>query len=153
MVPFQRFFEQHRDAVWRYCIAEVGRAGADDVFQETFLAALRGFDRRRANASGLAWVLGIAHHKAMDHHRGGARRAIPTDVLPEQLHHDPEPELDPGAWERVRTLPAKQRAALALRYAADLSHADVGRALGCSEAAARRSAHEGLKTLRLELTS
>jgi RNA polymerase sigma factor (sigma-70 family) len=150
MVPFQRFFEQHRDTVWRYSIAAVGRAAADDVFQETFLAALRGYDRRRAGTSGSSWVLGIAHHKAMDHHRGVGRRPLPLAEPPEREHHDPEPRED-AAWQRVRRLPPKQRAALTLRYAADLSHAEVARALGCSEAAARRSAHEGLKTLREEL--
>jgi len=149
VVPFQRFFEQHRDAVWRYCVAAVGRSDADDVFQETFLAALRAYDRRRAGASGSAWVMTIAHHKAMDHHRGTSRRALPVEELPEVAHRDPE--RDAGHWARVRTLPPKQRAALTLRYAADLSHAEVARALGCSEAAARRSAHEGLKTLRLEV--
>lgn len=153
MVPFQRFFEQHRGAVWRYCVAAVGRTDADDVFQETFLAALRAYDRRRAGASASAWVMTIAHHKAMDHHRGTKRRAVPVEELPEIAHRDPEPDLDPGAWARVRTLPPKQRAALTLRYAGDLSHAEVARALGCSEDAARRSAHEGLKTLRLELAS
>ena len=151
MLPFQRFFAQHRESVWRYCVAAVGRAEADDVFQETFLAALRGYDRRRAGASGQAWVMTIAHRKAMDHHRGTGRRAVPVEAVPEVAHHDPEVGLDAGHWARVRTLPPKQRAALTLRYAADLSHAEVARALGCSEAAARRSAHEGLKALRLEL--
>lgn len=152
MVPFQRFFEQHRHAVWRYCVAAVGRTDADDVFQETFLAALRAYDRRRAGASAGAWVMTIAHNKAMDHHRATGRRAIPAAHLPEIAHHDAEPELDDGHWTRVRALPPRQRAALTLRYAADLSHAEVARALGCSEEAARRSAHEGLKTLRLERT-
>ena len=151
MVPFQRFFEQHSAPVWRYCIAAVGRTDADDVFQETFLAALRAYDSRRAGASGSAWVMTIAHNKAMDHHRGAGRRALPVAELPEVAHHDPEPTTGPGHWARVRTLPPKQRAALTLRYAADLSHAEVARALGCSEQAARRSAHEGLKALRLEL--
>ena len=151
VVPFQRFFEQHRDAVWRYCVAAVGRTEADDVFQEAWLAALRGYDRRRATASGSAWVVTIAPHKAMDHHRGTARRAVPVAAPPEGVHEDPEPTLDPEPWARVRSLPPKQRAALTLRYAADLSHAEIARALGCSEEAARRSAHEGLKTLRLEL--
>lgn len=151
MVPFQRFFEQHSILVWRYCVAAVGRTDADDVFQETFLAALRGYERRRVGASGSAWVMTIAHHKAMDHHRGTGRRAVPVEQLPEIAHHDPEPAPDAGPWARVRTLPPKQRAALTLRYAADLSHAEVARALGCSEEAARRSAHEGLKALRLEL--
>lgn len=152
MIPFQRFYEQHADAVWRYCVAAVGRGDAEDVFQETFLAALRAYDRRRAGASAGAWVMTIAHSKAMDHHRGRGRRAVPVEELPDVAHHDPEPALDPGPWARVRALPPRQRAALTLRYAAELSHAEIGRALGCSEEAARRSAHEGLKTLRLELT-
>lgn len=151
MVPFQRFFEQHADAVWRYCSAAVGPSHADDVFQETFLAALRAYDRRRTSASPAAWIMAIAHNKAMDHHRSTGRRALPVAELPEIARADPEPVLDAGHWARVRTLPPKQRAALTLRYAADLSHAEVARALGCSEDAARRSAHEGLKTLRAKL--
>lgn len=149
MVPFQRFYDLHAAAVWRYCVAAVGRTDAEDVFQETFFAALRAYDRRRANASGKAWVMTIAHNKAMDHHRGTGRRAVPVEALPEVPVTDPEPEA--GHWERVRALPPKQRAALTLRYGADLSHAEVAKALGCSEDAARRSAHEGLKALRLEL--
>ena len=57
-----------------------------------------------------------------------------------------------GVWERVRELPPKQRAALLLRFAGDLSHRQVAEALGCSEEAARRSAHEGLRRLREEMT-
>jgi len=56
-------------------------------------------------------------------------------------------------WDRVRHLPPKQRAALLLRFAGDLSHREVGAALGVSEEAARRSAHEGLKRLREELAA
>lgn len=151
MVPFQRFFEQHREPVWRYLVAAVGPLHADDAFQETFLAALRAYDRRRAGTSAGAWVMTIAHNKAMDHHRAAARRAVPVAELPEVVQHDHGSASDAGAWARVRALPPKQRAALTLRYAADLTHAEVARALGCSEEAARRSAHEGLKTLRLEL--
>jgi DNA-directed RNA polymerase specialized sigma24 family protein len=40
------------------------------------------------------------------------------------------------------------RAAVTLRFVGDLSHREIGRALGCSEAAARRSLHEGLERLR-----
>ena len=151
VVPFQRFFEEHRTVVWRYLVATVGTNDADDVFQETFLAALRGYDRRRAGASGRAWIMTIAHHRAMDHHRGGARRAIPVEALPEVAHRDPEPREEDGPWALVRALPPKQRAAVTLRYAAALSHAEVARVLGTSEEAARRSAHEGLRKLRQEL--
>ena len=54
-------------------------------------------------------------------------------------------------WERVRALPPRQREVLTLRYAADLTHGEIARALGCSEEAARRAAADGLKTLREEL--
>lgn len=150
-MPFQRFFSEHRAVVWRYLVATVGPSDADDVFQEAFLAALRGYDGRRSQSSGRAWIMSIAHHKAMDHHRGTARRAVPVADVPELAHVDPEPRDEHGAWTRVRDLPPKQRAAVTLRYAADLSHAEVARVLGTSEEAARRSAHEGLRKLRQEL--
>ena len=151
MRPFQAFFESHRTAVWRFCAASVGRADADDVFQETFLAALRGYDRRRAGASGHAWVMTIAHHKAMDHHRAARRRAVPAAELPDIPHHDAPSDGEDPIWLRVRALPHKQRTAVTLRSVAGLSHAEVARVLGCTEEAARRSAHEGLKRLREEL--
>ena len=51
----------------------------------------------------------------------------------------------------VGALPPKQRAAVTLRYACDLPHAEIAAALDCSPEAARRSLHEGIKRLRKEL--
>jgi DNA-directed RNA polymerase specialized sigma24 family protein len=99
-----------------------------------------------------AWVLTIAHRKALDHHRARARRPVPVGAVPDV----PAPDTAGAGgdvWDRVRHLPPKQRAALLLRFAGDLSHRDVAVALGCSEEAARRSAHEGLKRLREELAA
>ena len=45
---------------------------------------------------------------------------------------------------RVRALPDKQRQAVALRFLADLSHAEIAEAMGTSEPAARRNVFEGL---------
>jgi RNA polymerase sigma factor (sigma-70 family) len=149
--PFQRFLDRHRDDVWRYLVAAVGRQAADDCFQETFLAALRAYPRLRPASDVRAWVLTIAHRKALDHHRARARAPIAVGGAPDAgAWHDAEP--DGEVWARVAELPSRQRAALLLRYAGDLSHAQVAAALGCSEEAARRSAHEGLKKLRQEMT-
>ena len=148
-IPFQRFLDAHRDLVWRYLAGMVGAVDADDCFQETFLAALRAYPELRPDSNERAWVLTIAHRKALDHLRGRGRRAVPTDTVPDVPHHDPPPGED-AIWVRVRALPPKQRAALTLRYAGDLTHAEVAVALGTSEEAARRSAHEGLKTLRAQ---
>ena len=149
--PFQALLDEHRTDVYRFLVASVGPIEADDCFQETFLSALRAYPTLREDSNLRAWVLTIAHRKALDHHRGRGRRAIPVEVVPEVAVHDPPPR-DDDTWERVRELPPKQRAAVLLRYAGDLSHAEVAAALDCSEQAARRSAHEGLKKLRLEMS-
>jgi RNA polymerase sigma factor (sigma-70 family) len=149
--PFQRFLDEHREPVFRFLVASVGRDGADDCFQETFLAAMKAYPRLRAQSNLRAWVMTIAHRKAMDHHRARARNAVPVEEVPEVATHD-APLPDEETWARVHGLPPKQRAAVLLRYAGDLTHAEVAVALDCSEEAARRSAHEGLKKLRQEMS-
>ena len=69
MIAFQRFLDEQRDVVWRFLVASVGRQDADDVFQETFLAAMNAYPRLRAGSNLQAWVLTIAHRKALDHFR------------------------------------------------------------------------------------
>jgi RNA polymerase sigma factor (sigma-70 family) len=150
--PFQRFLDEQREPVFRFLVASVGREAADDCFQETFLAALKAWPRLRAGSNERAWVMTIAHRKAMDNHRARARRAIPVEEVPEVGVEDP-PMADEETWARVRALPPKMKAAVLLRYAGDLTHAEVALALECSEEAARRSAHEGLKRLRAEMTA
>jgi RNA polymerase sigma factor (sigma-70 family) len=99
-----------------------------------------------------AWVMTIARNKAVDHHRARARRPRPI----------PDPETFAGAaqldglgevWAQVADLSVNQRAALALRFAADLPYREIGAALGCSEAAARRRVHDGLEVLRGRLAT
>jgi DNA-directed RNA polymerase specialized sigma24 family protein len=72
--------------------------------------------------------------------------------VPEVAVRDAEPA-DDALWDGVRALPPKQRAAIALRYAADLDYAAIGLALDCTPEAARRSAYEGLQKLRQEATA
>ncbi len=166
--PFQRFVEIHREDVWRFLVASVGRAEAEDCFQETFVSALRAYPRLRKDSNLKAWVLTIAHRKAIDAHRGNARRALPVADLTEIETVDGGASTDgqaavdgrasPGTpandeelWGAVRELPPRQRSAVVLRFLADLAHRDIASAMGCSEGAARRSLHEGLATLRKEL--
>lgn len=129
----------------------VGREGAEDCFQETFLAALRAYPRLEDGRNLRGWLLTIAHRKAIDHHRAKGRRPIPVAEPTEVADPDGMPEPGNGLWEAVAALPPKQRAAVALRYGSDLPHGEIAAALGCSPEAARRSLHEGLKRLRKEL--
>lgn len=155
--PFQRFLDAHREEVWCLLRASVGLDRADDCFQETFIAALDAYPRLRAGSDLRAWVLTIAHRKALDAHRAQARQPVPVaDVSlscnPEEASsngHAPSTiERDERLWRAVRELPERQRSAVVLRCVADLPHREIAVAIGCSEDAARRSLHEGLKKLK-----
>jgi RNA polymerase sigma factor (sigma-70 family) len=147
--PFQTLIDAHAGEVMAVCRGTVGRADADDCFQETFVAALRGYRKLQDSDNLRGWLITIAHRKAIDHHRARGRRPLPVAEVREAAVEEPPP--DDGIWELVGALPPKQRAAVTLRYASDLPHAEIAAALGCSPEAARRSLHEGLKRLRKEL--
>jgi RNA polymerase sigma factor (sigma-70 family) len=154
--PFQGFLDANRDAVWRLLVSVVGPSDADDCFQETFIAALRAYPRLRADSNLRAWVLKIAHNKALDAHRARGRRALPiAEIAPVADASTAAagaarttPARDEALWDAVGELPARQRSAVLLRYVGDLPHRDIAAAIGCSEQAARRSLHEGLANLR-----
>ncbi len=153
--PFQRFLDEHREAVWRFLRASVGPVEADDCFQETFIAALRAYPRLRDGSNLHAWVLTIAHRKSIDAHRARARRAqaLEQSALADgRVAAAPAPA-DETLWHAVRELPARQRSAVVLRYVADLPHREIAAAIGCSEEAARRSLHEGMVKLRKVMTA
>jgi DNA-directed RNA polymerase specialized sigma24 family protein len=149
--PFQATLDDHRDAVARFLVASVGRQEADDCLQETMLAALRAYPRLRPGSNIRAWLLTIARNKALDSHRARKRQPVPVGDAVETggwADGDFDDGPDAGLWAVVRELPPKQRSAVVLRFVNDLSHREIAAVLDCSEAAARRSLHEGLTKLR-----
>ena len=145
--PFPSFVEEHRADVYRFLLAAVGPHDADDCFQETFLSALRAYPGLR-NADNLrGWVLTIATRKTLDHWRARSRRPVPVEHVPERAAPE-RADADPALWRAVGALPPMQRAAVIHRYVLDSPYAEVARAMGCSEEAARANASEGRKKLR-----
>jgi RNA polymerase sigma factor (sigma-70 family) len=151
--PFQVLLDRHADDVWRLLRAMVGAQAAEDCFQETFLSALRAYPRLRPDSAPRAWLLTIAHNKAIDHVRRAARdRGSTADQAEAALAAEaPAPAVDGVVWSAVAALPPRQRAAVALRFIGDLSHREIAAAMGCSEEASRQSLHDGLATLRRQL--
>jgi RNA polymerase sigma factor (sigma-70 family) len=145
--PFQVFLDEHREDVYRFLVASVGREEADDCFQETFLSALRAYPQLEDNSNLRSWVLTIAHRKAIDAHRSRRRRPAPVETVPERAA-ERSSDRDSSIWAAVRQLPGKQRAAVVHRFVNDLAYVDIGQMTGSSEEAARRNVHEGLKKLR-----
>ena len=148
--PFQALLDEHASDVMAVLRGAVGRLDAEDCFQETFISALRAYPKLGDASNLRGWLLAIAYRKAVDHHRANGRRPVPVAEVAEVAVSDPEPGGE--IWAMVGALPPKQRAAVELRYACDLPHAEIAAALGCSPEAARRSLHEGVKRLRRELT-
>ena len=144
---FAVFMEANRSMVYRFLAVAVGPADAEDVFQETFLAALRAYPKLTSGELLDRWILRIASRKAIDHHRATARRPLPSETLPDRSVDGPA-EPDDGLWSAVAGLPPKQRVAVVQRHVLDRPYADIAAALDCSEEAARANVHEGLKRLR-----
>jgi RNA polymerase sigma factor (sigma-70 family) len=149
--PFQSFLDDHREEVYRFLAGFTVPHEVDDAFQETFMSALRGYPELRNGTNLRSWVLTIAYRKAMDSHRSRARRAVPTDDLPEQPSRGSHAE-DQALWDLVRALPEKQRAAVVQRYAVDLPYKEIAAILECSQEAARQNVREGLKKLKGMMT-
>lgn len=149
MRPFEEIVDQHGDAVLGVIRSYVSPADADDVWSETFLAALRAYPRLRPESNVRGWLVTIARRKVIDHVR--ASRSAPVDPadLTDTISADGVPDpADDDLRAALRTLTSRQRDAVIYHHVAGLPYAEVGELLGSSEAAARRSAADGISKLR-----
>jgi RNA polymerase sigma factor (sigma-70 family) len=129
--PFEQIVADFGPMVLRVCRAVVGPDEAEDAWSETFLAALKAYPQLDEGANVEAWLVTIAHRKAIDATRAAARRPVVAGSLPERPASTGRPEdWDGDLWAALAALPAKQRAT------------------GGSTDAARRAAADGIKTLR-----
>jgi RNA polymerase sigma factor (sigma-70 family) len=140
--PFERFYRQYRDEVLAYLRRLLGQR-ADDAWQETFLRALRAYDRLEHGRHLRAWVFTIATRVAMDELRAKPRPLVDAEPVVE-LRRDAFREIE----HLTDDLPPTERAAVVLRYAYDLPYDDIAAALGSSEEAARAAASSGVRRLR-----
>ncbi len=145
--PFATVVAEHGPTVLRVCRAIVGPIDADDAWSETFLSALQAYPKLPCEANVEAWLVTIAHRKAIDITRARARRAVPTDTVPE-TPAPAHPGNDHDLTEALARLPAKQKQAVAYHYLAGLPYSEIAAILGGSADAARRAAADGIATLR-----
>jgi RNA polymerase sigma factor (sigma-70 family) len=146
--PFENVVAQHGATVLRVVRAVLGHADADDAWSETFLAAMKAYPGLPADANVEAWLVTIAHRKAIDVTRATARRAIPVSDTPDRPSPSHADEHHLELTEAVAALPPKQRQAVAYHYLAGLPYAEIATLLDSSAAAARRAAADGIATLR-----
>lgn len=149
MKPFEQIVAEHGPMVLRVCRAVLGPTEADDAWSETFLAALKAYPELPADANVEAWLVTIAHRKAVDVTRARARRPVPVEELPDRASSSGRPESwDGDLWDALARLPDKQRATVAYHYLAGLPYREIAEIVGGSADAARRAAADGIRALR-----
>lgn len=145
--PFEEVVEHFGVMVLRVCTAVVGPLDAQDAWSETFLAALTAYPGLTADANVEAWLVTIAHRKAIDATRR-ASRAIPMAEVPEQRAARPPEERDLDLSRALALLTDHQRVAVVSHYIGGLPYREVAEVLGSSTEAARRAAADGIARLR-----
>ena len=151
---FAELIEDHYDLIhrtaWKWC---GNRDDAEDIAQDVCVKlgrAIAGFDGRSAFSS---WVYRITLNAVRDMQRAGKRRGRYADAYAEVSPEDQPAEQEEAAtsnqlWAAVRKLPEKQRDAVLLVYAEELSHAAAAEIMGIREATVSFHVHEARKTLR-----
>jgi RNA polymerase sigma-70 factor (ECF subfamily) len=134
-LAFNRLVDRHQQAVRMFLWRLLGNeADADDMAQETFLAAWRHARSFRGDASVRAWLCGIAWRKAK-----GAQRSWARQRSRDAEHHVRVSSEDRGAAtmedrlavrRALQTLSLEQRAAVTLCLVCGFSHAEAAAVLG-----------------------
>jgi RNA polymerase sigma factor (sigma-70 family) len=158
---YEALWREHERAAYRTAFLLVrSAADAEDVTQDAFVKAYRALGRFRTGSPFRPWLLRIVGNEARNHLRASGRRAF---------HQGRAAALEPAAAgagadaallrreERRRllaaldALPEGERLAVAARYLAGLTDAEIGAALGVPRAAVKMRAWRGLQRLRREL--
>jgi RNA polymerase sigma-70 factor, ECF subfamily len=129
---FRAFYAAALPRVYGYLLRRCGSVSvAEDLTQETFLAAVVELKRERRVDEPLAWIVGIARHKLVDHYR----RTPPIDARETEAVERPvsaQDDSDGRAISALAAVPLDQRIALVLRHVDGLSVPEVAAALGRS---------------------
>lgn len=143
--------EQHAKAIGRACMALLGsQSEAEDVLQETLLAALDGLESFRGDGTLRAWLLSVARRRCARRLEARARerdlkQSLPAPAAAASAERASMARRARKLLDEVRPT---EREALVLRFAAELSFREVGQACGIDEAAARKRVSRGLARLR-----
>lgn len=131
-LAFERIVQHHQQAVRAFLRRLGGDLDeADDLAQETFIAAWGALDRFRGQSSLRSWLCGIAYRKRLGQQRG-RRRTEARDAAFLEVADPPPGGSSDDRLDLARAmaeLPLEQRAAVSLCLAADFSHAEAAHAL------------------------
>ena len=132
-VAASRWVDDHGECLYRYALVRVRKPEiAEDLVQETFLAAVRGYEKFGRRSSERSWLVGILKNKIVDHFRKLGRETSFTDMefLSDEFSekfvsvgfwnhdlgpHEWKPEPDEVMRDCLSKLPEKIRAVFTMR--------------------------------------
>jgi RNA polymerase sigma-70 factor (ECF subfamily) len=149
---FDEFTAEHYARVLRTVALAIGDRGpAEDAVQEAFLVAFRKWRTVRTMASPESWVLVVAINAERRRWRRTpviANAEVDVIATPD---HASGVSTAVSVRDALAQLTARQRAAVVLRYLADLPIAQIAEALGCAQGTVKATLHQALAKLRVEL--
>ncbi|MCU1389467.1 MAG: sigma-70 family polymerase sigma factor [Ilumatobacteraceae bacterium] len=156
---FTAFYDASARDLLRYFLrATAGdRALAEDLTQETFVAAVRAAKDGHPDAMTWPWLIGVARHKLVDHHRRAFRterklgRAHAATPSASTVHHVQLSD-ETGVVAQLRALSPTHRLVLVLRYVDDLPVQEVADLIGRSLRATESIIVRARTALGLSLT-
>lgn len=155
----RRVYRDHLDAVFAFFAYSLNRQAAEDLTATTFERVVRHWGRYDAGlASERTWILSIARNTLIDHYRRQSHRQTTSldehPLLLDALASEDDPlarSLSSGAFaEWLAELGERERTVLAMRYAADLTAAEIASLLDLSEANVHQIVSRTLKKLRAQ---
>jgi len=154
---FAELYRRYVRRVYRYLYSHVGEAAeAEDLTAQVFTAAWESRHRYQEQGAFAAWLFRIARNKIADHFRSRRPQvSLEGDDPPLKVDWDPLGQLVHSESLQqmsclVNRLQPKEIELLRLRFAADLTYAEIGAALGQSEAASKMAVRRLLDRLQDE---
>jgi RNA polymerase sigma-70 factor (ECF subfamily) len=155
---FGELYDRYYVRVYRYVYHRLGNvADAEDVTGLVFMKALEALPSYRIGSNGFApWLFRITRNAVIDHYRRGRKQSRLDDLerpsgVADPVSHVLGNEQREQLQVLVTHLSNEQREVLLMRYAADLSVAEIAVALKKNEAAVRMLLHRGLRKMKTVL--
>ena len=156
---FTQLYENYFDKIYRYVVLKIGnKTEAEDVTQQVFVNALQAMPSFRWRGLPFsAWLFRIAHNQVVDYLRKKTRQAtIPLDKLVAVSDSNPqltvERKLDiERLISATRRLTKAQQEVISLRFASELSIAQVAKVMGKGQGAVKALQHAAIVALRKAL--
>jgi len=157
---FAQLYEAYFDKIYRYMALKIGNeTEAEDMTQQVFLKALQSISSFKWRGIPFsAWLFRIAHNQVVDYLRRKTKRVtVPIEDIP-VIASDDNPQLMAERRSDIERLVSAtgqlteaQREVVSLRFAGELSVAEVAKIMGKSQGAVKALQHSAILALRRAL--